>query len=77
VGLFGINPALRQDMVLDSLIVEPFEGGREVLHALVQLDQKVGPTAVDFPTGVQLLAQRFKVLTIDPARGQNGLLNLS
>jgi hypothetical protein len=76
-GLLGVNPALRQDVVLDGPVEELLEGRVEVLHPLVQFDEEVGPTAVDLTAGVNLLAQHFQLVAIDLASGQDDLLDLS
>jgi hypothetical protein len=58
-GLLGVDPAVRQDVVLDGLVEELLEGRGAVLHPLVQLDEEVGLPSFDLAAGVQLSAQRL------------------
>src|SRR5205823_14885437 len=55
-GLLGVDPAMCQDGLLNGLVEEMIEGGCEVLHPLVQLDEEVGLWALDVSVDVHLLA---------------------
>src|SRR5271165_964508 len=76
-GLLGVDPAVRQDMVLDGLIKELLEGGCHMLNPLVQLDEEIGPRAINLAACVKLTAQQLQLVTIYPSVSQNGLFDFS
>src|ERR1019366_3294429 len=56
-GLFSVDQAAHEHVVLDRLVEELLEGRRQVLHPLVQFDEEVGLRAADLILGVHPLAQ--------------------
>jgi hypothetical protein len=74
-GFVGVNPAVRQNMILDGLVEELLEGRSHMLNPLVQFNKEVGLAALDLAASVHLLAQRRSLGAIDPPIRQNGLFD--
>jgi len=66
-----VDPAIRQDVVLDRLVKELLEGRRAMLYALVQFHEEVSRVAVDLSPGVQPLAQDFQFFAFNLADSQD------
>jgi hypothetical protein len=74
-GFFRVDPAVRQDVVFNSLVEELLESRRAVLDPLVQFHEEVRLSTFDLAASVDLTSQRLQLWAIDPSVRQNGLFD--
>ena len=60
-----VNPAVSQDVILESVIEKLLEPWVWLLHPFVQLNHKVSFLPVNFATCIQLTVEHLQVVAID------------